>query len=113
MIYAILGVTLAATGSLGALYPHATIETPIAHEQCGTRYTLSTPDPIDKVADFYEAQAAAAGVQLFDDSADKFPDYRTLLFLAKPRFMFVLMDRKGAQTTIRVAYTLTVAPGCA
>jgi hypothetical protein len=112
MIHVFLASMLSAAAIFGAPYPDAQVQGAVDHGQCATRYQLRTTDSISQVAQFYAAEAAAAKVPLLDDTGSKFADYRTLTFVKQPHFMFVLIDRKGNATDIRVAYTNTLAPGC-
>lgn len=97
---------------IGAPYPAATIQGTVEQQSCGTRYVISTTDPIGKLVTFYRAQAAAAGVPLLDDSAAKFADYRTLVFMKRPRFLDVVLARHNGRTTARVSYHLTIPLDC-
>jgi hypothetical protein len=89
---------------IGAPYPGAHIETPPEQHSCFTRYRASTTASIAQVAGFYTAEAARAGIPLADDTKGQFPDYRTLTFIAQPKFMFVLLDRRDQHTTIVVSF---------
>lgn len=77
-----------------------------------TRYTVSSADPLAKIASFYRDQAATAQVPLLDDSDSKFSKYRTLVFVRQPRFLDVVLTRENGRTMVRVAYHLTMPPGC-
>ena len=49
---------------------------------------------------------------LFDDTASKFTDYRTLTFIAQPKLMFVILDRKAGRTFIVVSYHIRPETEC-
>ena len=97
---------------LGAAYPAATLEGAVEQQRCMTRYTVSSADPLAKIARFYRDQAATAQVPLLGDSDSQFSKYRTLVFVRHPRFLDVVLTRKNGRTTVRVAYHLTKPPGC-
>ena len=112
MIMMALALAAAPGAGLGAPYSNATMEGAVERQPCMTRYRLSTADPIDRVASFYRAQAANAGVALLDDSAGKFPNYRTLLFAHQPRMLYVVLSREHGRTTARVGYHASLPGGC-
>lgn len=103
MMLAAALATMLSSG-IGAPYPGARIETAPDLHLCSTRYRLSTEAGIAQVANFYMAEAKQAGVPLVDDTARKFTDYRTLAFIAQPKLMFVILDRKAGRTFIVVTY---------
>jgi hypothetical protein len=102
MLFAALAVLPSA--GMGTPYPGAHLEAAPERRSCYVRYRASTSAGIAQVADFYKAEAAGAGVPLLDDTDAKFSDYRTLTFIAQPKFMFVLLDRKDSHTTIVVSF---------
>ena len=104
-------VTMPSSG-IGAPYPGARIETAPNLHLCSTRYRLSTEAGIAQVANFYMAEAKQAGVPLLDDTAAKFSDYRTLAFVAQPKLMFVILDRKAERTFIVVTYQTRPGTEC-
>ena len=75
-----------------------------------TRYTVASADALAKIARFYRDQAATAQVSLLGDS--EFSKYRTLVFVRQPRFLEMVLTRKNGRTMARVAYHLTMPPGC-
>jgi hypothetical protein len=112
MLLVALALALLPIHGIGAPYPAATIQGTVEQQPCRTRYDMSSTDPISKLATFYLAQAAAAGVPLLDDSGAKFADYRTFVFVKQPRFLDVVLARHNGRTTARIGYHLTVPPGC-
>ena len=112
------GLVMAATGAmmaaaqLGAAYPGAKLDGAVDRQVCAVSYKLETPDPIERVAAFYKAQAAMASVRLLDDSGARFAGYRTLTFSSRPKFLFVLLARSGTTTRIAVRYHLDEPRGC-
>ncbi len=117
-IVAAAPVVLPRTG-LGAPFPGATVikapeqvtstEARTRYKECFVRYRLKTAAPIAMVANFYRTGAEASGAKLFDDSGNKFPDQRMLMFL-QPHFMFVILKREYESTTVSVTYK--VATNC-
>ncbi|MDQ2877665.1 MAG: hypothetical protein M3R41_01135 [Pseudomonadota bacterium] len=112
-------IVLPRTG-LGAPFPGATIivapkqvattDVRSKYKECFVRYRLRTVAPIKAVASFYQTEATSNGAKLFDDTGNKFPDYRTLAF-SEPKFMFVVLDRKSESTTVNVSYKVTANCG--
>lgn len=92
------------SSGIGAPFPGATLLGAPEQRSCYFRYRASTAASIAHVANFYAAEAMRAGIALLDDTKTKFADYRTLAFIAQPKFMFVLLDRKDSRTTIVVRY---------
>jgi hypothetical protein len=84
----------------------------IEHRRCITRYRLSSADPIDRIADFYREQAAAAGIPALGSSAIESPDYGVLIFVRQPRFLSVVLTRRQGHSTARVAYQAQLSSGC-
>lgn len=95
----------AATPAFGAPYPNAKIESGLNHHGCYVRYGLSTSDPIASVAKFYKIEALRARVPLFNESNAGLADYRNLTFIAQPRLLNVVIDRRDNRTHVLVSYT--------
>jgi hypothetical protein len=104
-------VALPSSG-VGAPYPDARLQAAPEQQSCYIRYQASTNAGIAQVADFYTAEATRAGVSLLDDTQEKFADYRTLTFVAQPKFMFVMLDRKDGHTIVLVRYKTSGAANC-
>lgn len=112
MVQGILALALAVASQLGGAYPHGRPTGPIQQGRCTTAYRLVTADPIADVAAFYKTQAAVARTALLDDSGARFPDYRTLSFSTRPRFLFVVLSREAGKTVAQVRYHLAEPDGC-
>ena len=112
MLFVSIALAALPAQGLGAAYPAATLEGAVEQQRCMTRYTISSADPLAKIASFYSYQAATAQVPLLGDSASKFSKYRTLVFVRQPRFLEMVLTRKNGRTMARVAYHLTMPPGC-
>jgi len=89
---------------LGSMYPGASLQAPPEQLECYTQYEASTAAEMERVADFYTAEAARAGVRLSEDTKSKFPDHRGLTFIGRSKFMFVVLDRRGSVTAIDVRF---------
>ena len=111
MLFALLLSALPATG-FGAPYPSAQLDGAPDLQFCLTRYRFFTADPIGAVAGFYRAEAARAHVPLLDDSDARFADYRTLVFVQQPRFLDVVLSRKGGRTLATVGFRAKAVAGC-
>lgn len=112
MLLAAALLTLPSSG-IGALYPGASLQAAPEQRSCYVGYRASTSAGIEKVAEFYSAEAKAAGVPLADDTKTQFPDYRTLAFVMEPKkFMFVVLDRKDGRTIVVVRYRATAEASC-
>lgn len=105
----LLAALLALPTGFGAPYPRARLEGAPEQQGCYTRYRLATPDTMLQVAGFYRTQAANAGVKLLDDSGTRFPAYRKLAFVTRPRFMDVTMGMEGGHTVVRVSFKTSEA----
>jgi hypothetical protein len=112
MIFLLAGLAAFPIAGLGAPYAPARVVVAPERKWCEVRYQLSTDAPIAKVATFYRAEAARAGVPLFHDSAAKFADYRLLVFIAQPKFLSVVIGRQDGRTNIRVGYKIGNAATC-
>lgn len=112
LILFVAALAASPSSGLGAVYPGAVAETVPGGQRCYSRYRFSTGAGIAQVASFYRVEAEGAGVPLFDDTNAKFADYRTLLFMAEPKFMFVVLDRKDGQTMARVVFKTGGGPAC-
>lgn len=113
MLLTLLMITGLPAQGLGAPYPNGYVEVAPSTNRCLDCYTVTSPDALAKVAAFYLAEAAREQLPLRKDTAGKLPDYRMLFFVQQPRFLDVVLARRGSQTVARVSYHLRVPPGCA
>ena len=111
MMAAIFLATTVAPG-FGAMYPGGVPVGSPGHVFCSIRYKFTTADPIDAVATFYARQAKLARVALLNDSAAKFADYRTLVFVQQPKFLSVTMSRTGGRTTAQISFHVAAEADC-
>lgn len=113
MVIVLAALTLLPNTGLGAPFPDSKVavephqaftkDVITKRQECFIDYQLQTTAAIQSVDDFYQHEAQREGEAVFDDSENKFVDYRTITFL-KPRFMFIALNRKDESTTVKVSF---------
>ena len=94
---------------LGEIYPGGRMSSPPEAKGCGGHgYTYDAEAPVKKIADFYLAEAARAGLPLIGDKGDGDSGPRLLAFGEKGpgRVLSVTISHFRAATRVRVYYVV-------